>query len=130
MFLTWLKDNFGDVFETTGAGLSQDDGGRLILKMTTEYSNHIRSMTVKQAEEAVRNRIDRYGVAEASIHGEGDDRIIVELPGVKDPERVIEVIRRTGLLEFKMVDESVDYAVLSKLVSEARSETGLAEIIE
>ena len=127
VFLTWLKDNFGDVFETTGAGLSQDDGGRLILKMTTEYSNHIRSMTVKQAEEAVRNRIDRYGVAEASIHGEGDDRIIVELPGVKDPERVIEVIRRTGLLEFKMVDESVDYAVLSKLVSEARSETGLAE---
>lgn len=125
-FLTWLKENFGDVFEPTT--LSSDAGdGRLILRMTNEYSTHVRSMTVKQAEEAVRNRIDRYGVAEASIHGQGDDRIIVELPGVKDPERVIDVIRKTGLLEFKMVDESIDFSALAKLVSEARSETGLQE---
>lgn len=134
-FLAWLKENFGDVFESAGVVSSEMGEGRrpepverrLVLKMTEEYSNHIRSMTVRQAEEAVRNRIDRYGVAEASIHGEGDDRIIVELPGVKDPERVIEVIRKTGLLEFKMVDESTDFSILSKLVSEARGETGLAE---
>ncbi|MDO8518728.1 MAG: protein translocase subunit SecD [Deltaproteobacteria bacterium] len=120
-FAGLLQENFGDIFEKVeGAAVHT-------LKLTETYVSHIHEMTVKQAEEAVRNRIDRYGVAEASINRQGSDRLIVELPGVKDPERVIDIIRKTGLLEFKLVDESVDQGQLSSLVAKAREEAQIQE---
>ena len=121
-FNTILQENFGDIFER----VDSPEAG-LKLKLTGAYIEHIHEMTVKQAEEAVRNRIDRYGVAEASINRQGSDRLIVELPGVKDPERVIDIIRKTGLLAFKLVDESVDHAALAELVTKAREENKIPE---
>jgi preprotein translocase subunit SecD len=63
--------------------------------------------TVAQARETIRNRIDQYGVAEPSItiygSGEVQDQIIVELPGVDDPNRVINLIKSTARLELKLV---------------------------
>ncbi|MES3630245.1 MAG: protein translocase subunit SecD [Longimonas sp.] len=58
---------------------------------------------VERAIEIVRNRVDRYGVTEPSIQRQGDRRIIVELPGVDDPERVRDLLRGTARLEFRLM---------------------------
>jgi len=60
---------------------------------------------VRQAEQTIRNRVDAFGVAEPVIQrqGLGDNRIVVQLPGVDDPERVKELIKNTALLEFRFV---------------------------
>ncbi|MBI2339546.1 MAG: protein translocase subunit SecD [Deltaproteobacteria bacterium] len=98
-----------------------------VLQMTPEYVQHLHEMTLKQAVEAVRNRIDRYGVAEAGIQLQGEDRIIVEIPGVKNPDRVIDVIRKTGLLEFRLVDDSVESQAVSDHINEAREKNKIPE---
>ncbi len=56
-----------------------------------------------QALEIIRNRIDEFGVSEPSITRQGNDRIIVQLPGVRDPARARAIVERQALLEFKIV---------------------------
>ena len=58
-----------------------------------------------QGVETIRNRVDQFGVAEATITRQGDDRILIQLPGVQDPERAKALIGKTALLEFKLLDE-------------------------
>jgi protein-export membrane protein SecD len=58
---------------------------------------------VDQAKQIIGNRIDQFGVAEPSIQKQGDDRILVQLPGLLDQERAKELIGQTALLEFKLV---------------------------
>ncbi|MEK7286046.1 MAG: protein translocase subunit SecD [Nitrospirota bacterium] len=58
-----------------------------------------------QSLETIRNRIDQFGVAEPLIQKQGDNQIVIQLPGVKDPKRAIELIGKTALLEFKVVDQ-------------------------
>jgi len=60
---------------------------------------------MRRVMEILRNRIDQFGVSEPSITTQGDDRIIVELPGSKDPDRAKNVVMGRGFLEFKIVDE-------------------------
>jgi len=57
--------------------------------------------------------VDQFGVAEPEIVPEGENRIMVQLPGIKDPERAKNLIGKTALLEFKIVDEenSLDEAL-------------------
>ena len=65
----------------------------------------IRDQSVRQALQTIRNRIDAYGVAEPVIQrqGLGGNRIVMQLPGVDDPERVKELIKNTAFLEFRFV---------------------------
>ena len=56
-----------------------------------------------RAMEIIRNRIDQFGVAEPLVQREGDDRIVVQLPGLTDRERAIDLIGKTALLEFKLL---------------------------
>lgn len=56
-----------------------------------------------QALDVIRNRIDQFGVSERNIQKYGDDRIIVELPGIQDEERAKDIIKQTALLEFQHV---------------------------
>jgi len=65
----------------------------------------IKQSAVQQALETIRNRIDQFGVAEPEIVRQGERRILVQLPGVKDPERAKAIIGRTAMLEFKLLDE-------------------------
>ncbi len=57
-----------------------------------------------RALEIIRNRIDQFGVAEPEIARQGEDRIVIQLPGVVDRERAKEIIGKTALLEFKLVE--------------------------
>lgn len=57
-----------------------------------------------QVLEIIRNRIDQFGVAEPTIMRQGANEIVVQLPGVKDPKRAVDIIGKTAQLEFKLVD--------------------------
>jgi preprotein translocase subunit SecD len=80
-------------------------GQKLVLKMSDKEAAKIRDNAADQALETIRNRIDQFGVAEPSIQRQGENEIVVELPGVKDPERAIDLIGKTAQLEFKLVDD-------------------------
>ena len=58
---------------------------------------------IDQALEVIRNRINEFGVSEPSITRQGSDRIVVQLPGVRDPERARAIVERQALLEFKLI---------------------------
>ncbi len=76
----------------------------LLLTLSGREVTGIHERAVEQNVEKIRNRVDEFGVREPLIQREGDRRIIVQLPGIKDPERAIALIGKTALLEFKLVD--------------------------
>ena len=77
-----------------------------VLAMNEKEAQRIKEMAVNQALETIRNRIDQFGVSEPDIRPQGADRIVIQLPGVEDTQRAVELIGRTARLEFKLVDES------------------------
>src|SRR3990172_7591652 len=80
-------------------------GQDLVLKITGSEVKRTKDNAVDQALETIRNRIDQFGVSEPTIHRQGENEIVVQLPGVKDPRRAIELVGRTAQLEFKIVDD-------------------------
>lgn len=71
-----------------------------------DAADELRDKAIRQAEQTIRNRIDAFGVAEPVVQRRlGSNRIIVQLPGVDDPERVKDLIGQTAFLEFRLVDE-------------------------
>ncbi|MFQ5803019.1 MAG: protein translocase subunit SecD [Candidatus Methylomirabilales bacterium] len=78
---------------------------RFLLTLSGREIAAIQEQAVEQNVEKIRNRVDEFGVREPLIQREGDRRIVVQLPGIKDPERAIKLIGKTALLEFKMVDD-------------------------
>lgn len=89
-----------------------DEGGfvNMQLRINEKEAQVRKDRAVAQALETIRNRIDQFGVSEPVIQREGIDHIVVQLPGIKDPKRAIELIGKTARLEFKLVDESVNPA--------------------
>ena len=86
--------------------MSEKEGEVLImLALASKARDRIVNMAVDQALETIRNRIDQFGVSEPDIRPQEDNRILVQLPGIKDPKRAIALIGKTALLEFKLVDE-------------------------
>ncbi|HEY9426953.1 MAG TPA: protein translocase subunit SecD [Gemmatimonadaceae bacterium] len=65
-----------------------------------------KSEAIDRALKVVRNRIDEFGVAEPVVQKVGSDRIIVELPGVTDPERARSLVERSAFLQFQITDET------------------------
>jgi preprotein translocase subunit SecD len=82
--------------------------GRLVLTLKPRERAYITELAVRQGLETIRNRVDQFGVAEPSIQQQGENRILVQLPGVQDPARAKALIGKTALLEFKLVDERTD----------------------
>lgn len=99
----------------------------LYLTQTDVYQNRLKEETAKQAVETIRNRIDRHGVAEPSIQRSGENRVVIELPGVRDPDRAIALVKKAGKLEFKLVDESIPDAQVRALVDQTRAENNIPE---
>jgi preprotein translocase subunit SecD len=98
-----FANNFPDL--AVESGLSSESDLRLELVLSQQAQQHIKRMAVDQAVETITNRIDQFGVAEPDIRAQGRDRILVQLPGIDDPQRAIDIIGKTALLEFKLVDE-------------------------
>jgi preprotein translocase subunit SecD len=87
--------------------LVDDKAGVARLGISRDYKLDVREKTLSQSIEVIRNRIDEFGVSEPAITSQGSDRVVVELPGVKDVERAKELIGKTARLEFKIVNDGV-----------------------
>jgi len=86
----------------------EGDGLVVHLDFPDQEVKYIKEMAAKQAMETIRNRIDQFGVSEPDIRSQGENRILIQLPGIRDPQRAINLIGQTALLEFKLVDEEHD----------------------
>ncbi len=100
-------DIIGDDYDGMLEPVEQDiTGGKLVYQYTTDYRDRVYKNAISQALETLRNRIDQFGVAEPTIQREGANRILIQLPGVEDRKRAINLIGKTARLEFRMLDES------------------------
>jgi len=105
-FDSYLKEQYSILKEAT----SQQEGDRVkvLLEMDPRQIDEIKKSAVDQALETIRNRVDQFGVAEPEIARQGENMILIQLPGIKDPERAKDLIGKTALLEFKLLDEEYD----------------------
>jgi preprotein translocase subunit SecD len=78
-------------------------GNRMAFEMRTLEVNAVREGAVQQALETIRNRVDAFGVAEPTFNEASGYRIVAQLPGVDDPDRVRKLIKNTAFLEFRLV---------------------------
>jgi preprotein translocase subunit SecD len=83
----------------------RDDGADLLLTLTPEWTREVRERAMLQALEVLRRRIDdpQTGIPESVVTRQGQDRILIEIPGV---DRVPDIFRKTGYLEFKIVQDA------------------------
>ena len=88
----------------------------------------INNAALKQSIEIVRRRIDDVGTKEPTILQRGDRRILVELPGLKDPERIKNLLGKTAQLNFRLVSENEEFGV-DKLISENGEELNVSKRI-
>ena len=87
-------------------GLDLQGGMQLDLRVdTSQLEGKAKSDATARAMEIIRNRIDQFGVSEPSIQEQGTDRIAIQLPGVTDRQRALDLIGKTALLEFKLVSD-------------------------
>ncbi|MBF0297734.1 MAG: protein translocase subunit SecD [Oligoflexia bacterium] len=109
-----IREYFGEVVRLTAEkGNVLEYGLNMILRTRVE------EQAVSKSIEVIRNRIDEFGVTEPEIISQGKDRILVQLPGIKDIERAKDLIGKTAKLEFKLVNDDIDAATLASWVSKA-----------
>lgn len=108
--------------EKINLGLDLQGGMHLVLKVdTSQIPEEAREDAPNRALEIIRNRIDQFGVREPLIQRQGKNEIVVQLPGITDRERAIELIGRTAQLEFKIVEDGEE---LNKQASEGNIPEG------
>ena len=78
------------------------------LSLPEKEIDTLKKMATAQALETIRNRIDEFGVSEPDIRIQGDNRILIQLPGIKDPKRAKDLIGKTAQLTFQLVDDDAD----------------------
>ena len=94
-----LADQFPILLPRVDVGTGSD----IVADLDGQQIEALEQYAVDQSLETIRNRIDQFGVAEPVIQRQGDRDILVQLPGIQDPERAKELIGRTAVLEFKLV---------------------------
>ncbi len=85
---------------------------KLLLRMGEDQIEEIREFALEQNLTALRNRVDQLGVAEPVVQRQGDDRIVIQLPGVQDTARAKAILGRAATLEMRLVDEKNDAAAI------------------
>ena len=84
-------------------GLDLRGGAHIVLQAVGTPDNPVTDDSIDRLLVVIRNRIDQYGVAEPIIQKSGRNRVIVDLPGIQDPQSALELIGRTANLEFRAV---------------------------
>jgi len=109
--------------EIEGITLSQN-GLKFSLEMTPEEVDRTKLTAIKQAVDTIRNRLNEFGLAEPTVAKQGEDKILVEVPGIKtqeDEQRIRELIARAAHLQLMAVDEDKIARVSTMSAAEARS---------
>ena len=94
--------------------IGQPGHGVITMHMTDAYRNQTETEIVSQSIEVVRRRIDELGTKEPSITQQGKDRIVVQVPGLQDPTRLISLLGKTAKMTFQLVDETADVQAAMK----------------
>ncbi|MFA6636221.1 MAG: protein translocase subunit SecD [Candidatus Omnitrophota bacterium] len=115
-FAVWFSYPPFDVHDDSGnltregrinLGLDLQGGMHLILEVdVSKLTPHAAKDAPQRAIEVIRNRIDQFGVLEPVIHLQGNNRILIQLPGITDRDRAKEIIGRTAHLEFRLVSDN------------------------
>ncbi|MFQ5677831.1 MAG: protein translocase subunit SecD [Gemmatimonadota bacterium] len=123
------KGPTGERLSPLNLGLDLQGGMHLAVEIDNpNLSSDERAEAVDRALTTIRNRIDEFGVREPAIQKVGDERIIVELAGIDDPERAKSIVERTAFLEFQIVTDGeelrralprIDRAIVAELGEEA-----------
>lgn len=100
--------------------LLKDEGVTLQYGLGRDFIREIETTALSKSIEVIRNRIDEFGVTEPEIVSQGSDRIVVQLPGVKDISRAKDLIGRTAKLEFKFVNDEIPPATLNDWLEKAK----------
>ncbi|MGH7934085.1 MAG: SecDF P1 head subdomain-containing protein, partial [Candidatus Binataceae bacterium] len=95
---------------TSARGSSAGAGPSYVFTYKPQELTQVKNNAMDQALETIRNRIDQLGVRETTVVKEGDTDILVQLPGIQDPEQAKELIGKTAVLEFKLLDDSHNVA--------------------
>jgi preprotein translocase subunit SecD len=98
-----IRDADSDVLILDGA-----DGRSLRVRMSETQIRARQDFAIEQNITTIRNRVDQLGVSEPLVQRQGIDRIIVQLPGLQDPEELNKILTATATLEFRMVDTAGD----------------------
>ncbi len=96
----------------------EEASGQITIALGRDYRAQMKDNTLNQSLQVIRNRIDEFGVSEPSIATKGNNRVVVELPGVKDVERAKALVGRTARLEFKMAQMEQN-ELAAQIVTEA-----------
>ncbi len=100
-----IVDEFAD-YSVSDANANGDEALNIVLR--ADEVKLVKKLAFEKALNKIRNRVDEYGAREPDIRPQGENRIIVQLPGVIDAEKARREIGRSGHLEFKLVDETGD----------------------
>jgi len=95
-----LSKYFGNTIRLTA-----DANGTLTYGLSRDFVKEVEDTALSKSIEVIRNRIDEFGVTEPEIVSQGTERIVVQLPGVKDIDRAKDLIGKTAKLEFKFVND-------------------------
>ncbi len=113
---TKLNEYFGYSMRLVG-----DEGNKVTYGLSRDYLREMETTAVTRSIEVIRNRIDEFGVTEPEINSQGQDRIVVQLPGVRDIDRAKDLIGRTAKLEFRFVNDQLPETQLQAWVDKAKA---------
>jgi len=88
--------------------MTESAGGVFTLRMTDAFKTTTRQQVMDQSIEVVRRRIDAMGTKEPTIERSGEDRILVQVPGLQDPGQLKTMLGKTAKMTFRLVDEQAD----------------------
>ncbi len=108
--LDLLKERFPNLVVGPGA----DGGSDVTLTLSDREALRVRENVVEQGLKIIRNRIDQFGVAEATVQAQGADEIVVQLPGIQDPQRAKDLIGRTAQLAFRLLAQGPQAGTIEK----------------
>ena len=127
------------LYQSPTLGLDLQGGLEVTLQAVPPPNRDLTQDDLDRSVDIMRNRVDKLGVTEPEIRTQGDDQIVIQLPGVKDPEAAAEIIGTTAQLELYDLETSVTgpsvsirgepiehaslYALLAKVQSQAKDET-------
>jgi len=116
---TAMDRDYGTMFQ-----LISTDASGMTYRFIDAYMLDYRNRIIQQAIETIRNRIDEFGVAEPSIAKQGEDRIMIQLPGMANAERAKELINTTAKLDFQIVSQEIGMDKLSEMIANAEKAGG------
>ena len=104
--------------------LKDSEEKRILLGYNEVELIQFRKSIAQQVVEVIRRRIDEFGVSEPVITVQGEDRVLIQLPGVKDSARAREIIQKTAKLEFRLVNQELPVDQLNEWVKQAEEQHG------